>query len=255
MSQPDPHVYDDPRLAAGYAFARPPVHPHIIDAIGRRLRARIPFARALDVGCGAGLSTAALGPLARRLVGVEPVLTMMMHVASVAPRASFIAGAAETLPFRDGTFDLITAAGSINYVDRALFLPEAARLLTRHGVMVIYDFAAGRRIAGGDGLDEWYDVFEDHYPPQPGYALDVRTLDFARFGLRLAAYDEMEVAVPMTLDSYLRYAMSETGVALALAAGAREDEIERWCRQSLAPVFGDDRKNVLFSAYVVYVQF
>jgi predicted TPR repeat methyltransferase len=51
-------VYDSERLAAAYAVDRPPVHQHILRA-GRLVRRA---ERALDVGCGAGLSTAALAP-------------------------------------------------------------------------------------------------------------------------------------------------------------------------------------------------
>ncbi len=245
-------MYNSPRIAAGYAFGRPPVHPRIIEAIGRHLRDRVPFERALDVGCGAGVSTAALAPLARTLVGVEPVLAMMAHAGTVAPRASFIAGLAERLPCAGGAFDLIAAAGSINYTEHALFLPEAARVLTADGVMVVYDFSAGRRMRTTDLLDEWYASFERQYPPQPGYALDVRTLEVERVGMRLEAYEEMEVAIPMTLDSYVRYAMSETNVHLAIAAGTFEREIEGWCRRTLEPVFGGEWREVLFSAYVGY---
>ncbi|HEY6495509.1 MAG TPA: hypothetical protein VIZ43_19700, partial [Trebonia sp.] len=58
-------VYENERLAAGYAFDRPPVHDQVL----RSARLTAPAARALDVGCGAGLSTAALIPLARQVIG------------------------------------------------------------------------------------------------------------------------------------------------------------------------------------------
>ncbi len=253
MPHPDNRVYDSPRMAAGYAFGRPPVHPQIIDSIARHLGSRLPVERALDVGCGAGVSTAALAPLARKVAGVDPVLGMMAYHADVAPEAAFVAGQAERLPFVGGSFDLIAAAGSINYTDRDLFLPEAARVLGEGGVLVVYDFSAGRRIRGSDVLDDWYRAFESQYPSQPGYELDVRELGFERFGLRLDAYEEMEVAVPMTLESYVRYALSETNVQLAIAAGAFEREVEGWCRRTLRPVFGDEWREVLFSAYIAYI--
>jgi hypothetical protein len=46
-------------MAAGYAFSRPAVQPHIISRIREDLRLEGPVGRALDIGCGAGLSTAA----------------------------------------------------------------------------------------------------------------------------------------------------------------------------------------------------
>src|ERR1700692_1726145 len=74
-------MYDSQRLAAAYAADRPPVHEQILRS------ARVPRQadRALDVGCGAGLSTAALAPLARRVVGLEPIPAMLAHRRTVAP--------------------------------------------------------------------------------------------------------------------------------------------------------------------------
>lgn len=65
--------------------------------------------RALDVGCGAGLSTAALAPLARQVIGLEPISAMLAHRQTVAPRAAFVIGQAERLPFPAGSFDLVAA--------------------------------------------------------------------------------------------------------------------------------------------------
>jgi len=67
-------VYDSERLAAGYAFDRPPVHERILRSAPLKER---PANLALDVGCGAGLSTAALAPFARQAIGLEPVATML----------------------------------------------------------------------------------------------------------------------------------------------------------------------------------
>ncbi|WP_146615937.1 class I SAM-dependent methyltransferase [Nonomuraea aridisoli] len=61
-------VYDSERLAAGYAFDRPPVHRRILESVHLGRTAR----RVLDVGCGAGVSTAALAPPAEHMIGLEP---------------------------------------------------------------------------------------------------------------------------------------------------------------------------------------
>lgn len=247
-------IYNSSRLAAGYAFRRPPVHRSIVRQIAIHSSVPATIGRALDVGCGAGLSTAALEPLARTVIGLEPVAGMLAHRRNVAPRALFLVGQAETLPFPDGTFDLLTAAGSVNYADLGLFLPEAARVLSARGVLAIYDFSAGRRLRDSAVLDEWYDTFERRYPSPPGYPLDPRGLAYAASGLALDAYEEMEIALGMTLGSYLAYAMTETNVELAISRGAPEPEIEDWCRGSLGAMFGDDPRDVLFDAHVAYVR-
>lgn len=249
-------IYDSFRLAAAYAYDRPPVHQRIVQTIGEHLgitkAKRLP--RALDVGCGAGLSTAALEPLAKTVVGIEPVLTMLKHSHAVAPHAFFLVGQAEHLPFSSQAFDLLTAAGSLNYADLELFLPEAGRVLAPNGTLAIYDFSAGRRLRGSNMLGEWYSGFERRYPAPTGYHLDAMGLAYSRSGLRIAGYEELEVAVPMTVSSYLPYALSETSVELAISRGVPEAEVRDWCQSTLADVFGAESLEVLFDAYVAFVR-
>jgi len=178
---------------------------------------------------------------------------MLAHRRAVAPRAAFVAARAEQLPFGPGAFDIVAAAGSLNYVDLATFLPELSRVLTAGGVMLVYDFSAGRRLRESGALDAWYADFERRYPPKPGYEMDVREIEYERAGLRLAAFEPFEVAVPMTIRSYVAYAMSETGVELAVARGVSEGGIRAWCESTLAGVLGEAPRDVLFDAYVAYV--
>jgi SAM-dependent methyltransferase len=247
-------IYDSPRLAAGYAYDRPPVHRRIIERVRGSLGPRDRYKRALDIGCGAGLSTAAIAPLAEVVIGLDPVRAMVAHHRAVAPGAVFLVGQAERLPFSDGAFDLMTAAGAINYADLDLFLPEAARVLAPDGWFIIYDFSAGRRLRNSAALQEWYSAFERRYPAPPGYALDVRGLPFERLGWRLDRYEAFEVDVPMNLNSYLAYALSETSVELAISRGAAAAEIHNWCLGTLTDVFDEAPEDVLFDAYVAYVR-
>jgi SAM-dependent methyltransferase len=250
--RPRQDLYDNPRVAAGYAFARPAVHPRILQHVRDYLGLTTRAARALDIGCGAGRSTAALDAVADAVVGIDPAVAMMEHRRIVAPRARFVAGQAERLPFASAAFDLITAAGSMNYADVSLALPEIARVLAPAGTLVLYDFSAGRRCSDSRALDDWYGEFDRRYPAAPGYGLDVARLPFGRAGLALESWQELEIAMPMTLDSYLRYALSETRIEVARSAGVRETDIREWCRLTLETVFGDEPRDVIFEAYVAY---
>ncbi len=244
-------LYDSERLARSYAFDRPPVH----QAITAKLREHLPqrFNRALDIGCGAGLSTAALAPLTRCAYGLEPMANMLKHRRAVTDRANFVVAKAERLPFADGSFDLLTAAGSLNYADRELFFPEAARVLTDDGLLVIYDFSEGRRLRGDERLGRWYEAFKQRYSSPPGYAMDVCALEYERFGLQLDGYQKLEVAVPLNLDSYLRYALSETCVERAIASGTNESAIRAWCNETLSEIFDVQPREVYFDAYFALV--
>jgi SAM-dependent methyltransferase len=253
-------LYDSERLARAYAFSRPPVHREVVERIrgglatlgwhqGRDSRGL----RALDVGCGAGLSTAALAPLARHLVGLEPAVAMLTYRHQVAPGAAFVVGRAESLPFASGSFDLLASAGALNYADRRLFLPEAARVLTSRGCLVVYDFSSGRRLREAPGLDAWFDAFEQRYPYPPGYAMDVRTLAYEDAGLRLQWYETFDVELSMTRDAYVAYALSETSVELALSRGTSRYDVERWCRETLEPWFPSPAATVVFEAYAAVI--
>ena len=241
-------VYDSERLAAAYAFDRPAVHGHIL----RSARLSRAADRALDVGCGAGLSTAALAPLARQVIGLEPVSVMLVHRQAVAPHARFVVGQAERLPFAARSFDLVAAAGSLNYADLPSALAEVARVLTREGTFLLYDFAAGRRAVNCDDLAGWFASFERQFPPAPGWqCFDVRELSLGANGLRLVDYREAEIQLPMTFDAYVRYMLSETNVEDAIARGAcSAEEARNWCRKTLRAVFADGELSLVIPGYV-----
>jgi len=241
-------VYDSKRLAAGYAFDRPPIHQQILRSAGLHRQA----GRALDVGCGAGLSTAALAPLARQITGLEPVPAMLAYRRTVAPHARFVIGRAERIPFAAGSFDLVSAAGSLNYADLTAALPEVARVLTQDGTFLLYDFSTGQRSVTGEELAGWFASFVQRFPYPPGWLpLDPRELPLAAYGLRLLGYTDLECRLPMTLDAYLRYMLSETNVDAAIAGGAcGADEARAWCQDTLEPVFADGDVTVIVAGHI-----
>src|SRR5438270_12439655 len=117
------YCFGTENMALGYATSRPPVHPRVIELARQSLGWSQLAARALDVGCGAGLSTKALAALAQECIGIEPAEAMLKWSAIVAPEADFVAGTAEAIPICDRSLDLLTAAGSLNYVNLDLFFP------------------------------------------------------------------------------------------------------------------------------------
>jgi SAM-dependent methyltransferase len=238
-------------MAAGYATSRPPVHPRVIERVCRRLDRTAPFSRALDVGCGAGISTRALDGVAAHAIGLDPAAAMLPWAARVAPGSLFLAGAAEALPFRARSFDLITAAGSLNYADLDRFFAEAARVLDRHGVLVVYDFSPGRTFRDAPGLDEWFTAFHRRYPPPAHEALELNPATLAARCqlLRLEFSEAFEIGPSLSPAFYLDYVLTETNVADAVRRGVLISEIRRWCAATLAPVWQGAEREVLFPGY------
>lgn len=248
MSNP----FDVSHMAAGYAKARPAVHAHIIDRLRDWLGLTGPVDTALDIGCGAGLSTLALRRDARRLIGLDPSTAMVRQARATAPTACLTAAAAESLPVGDRTIDLMTAAGSLNWVDLARFFPEARRALKVSGTLAIYDFSPGRERRGDDRLEHWFDEFKRRWPSPPAQPIVPNALPLASYGLRLQRDEAFTVGLELDPDFYLEYVLTETNVAAAVRAGVPAAEIREWCRRTLSSAF-PDRGKVLFRAYLALV--
>jgi SAM-dependent methyltransferase len=248
---PIANPFDTQEMAAGYAISRPPVHPRVIERAYLELGRTEPFRRALDIGCGAGLSTKALHGFATHCVGLEPVASMLPWAAKTAPFADWIVGSAEALPLRDGCVDWITAAGSLNYVSLARFFPDAARVLSRDGILLVYDFSPGRESPDTPALDDWFSSFYRRYPPPPTEAQDLNPTILAKMatGFRMRARKDFEIDLTLTQSFYIDYVMTETNVAAALRRGVPRPEIASWCTETLSRFLNSGERRVRFRGY------
>lgn len=249
-------LFASPAMASGYAQARPPVHVHILNRILATLRITTPLPTALDVGCGAGLSTKPLTGLARRTYGIDPFHSMVRQAALTAPVAHFITAAAEALPFRQQSIHLITAAGSLNYADLDVFFPEATRILVPDGALVVYDFSQGRRFTDSPKLEELFETFRARYPapPNSGRPLSPTILAGIATGFKLSAQEEFDIPIPLTQSAYLEYIMTETNIAHAIRNGESTGQIRTWLNAALAHVFEGQPQQVLFPGYIAYLR-
>jgi SAM-dependent methyltransferase len=244
-------LFASAEMARGYAAARPAVHGLILQEVWQALGPGARAERALDVGCGSGLSTRELLPVCGRCFGVEPAVSMLQLAREVAPGAGFVAGGAERLPFSSGVFGLITAAGSLNFCDVEGAFPELLRVLEPGGRLVVYDFSPGRRMRGSRALGEWIEEFQRRYPP-PAHAavtLDPERLAELARGFVRGPHARFEGGLTLDVEFYARYMMTETNVADAVRHGADAGEIRGWVETTLRPVFAERPREVLFDGY------
>ena len=177
---------------------------------------------------------------------------MLRWTESVAPGASFAVGRAEALPFAAHSFDLLTAAGSLNYVsDLDAFFAEAARVLTPGGRLVVYDFNPGRSFGGSDALDRWFEAFSTAYPWPASEArpLDPDVLAGIAPTVGREAHENFRLPLTLTPEFYLNYMLTETNVAFAQRRGVPFEQIRAWCSETLAPVWQGSAREVVFSGY------
>jgi ubiquinone/menaquinone biosynthesis C-methylase UbiE len=225
-------------VAARYAAARPALHERTLRAIA----ARLPSARrALDMGCGTGMSTRAARAVADHVIGVDASADMLRE-AERAPGTSYILAAAERLPFADAIFDLVTIASAIHWFEPPA-LTDCRRVLGDHGHLLVYDIWFPAEMVGEPGFGERLaGIVEKRYPavvknPRP---------DLASLGFELVWKDDLRFGVPMTLDALAECLMSHSERIAAVKEG-RETEAEqrRFLLDGLAPFFGTELKREL----------
>jgi SAM-dependent methyltransferase len=174
-------VVDEPRSSAAgevgpdvYSQWRASTLGGITESLERSLILELagPLAgrRVLDVGCGDGaLASAFRRAGAAFAAGCDPDPRMIAQAtaraAAARNRMAFLRGRAENLPFRDRSFDIVTAVTVLSFVEeRARAVQEMARVLKPGGRVVIGDlgswstWAASRRVRAWMGDRFWRDA-------------------------------------------------------------------------------------------------
>lgn len=99
-----------------------------------------PGQRALDVGAGPGMLSAALSAVVAEAVAIDPSQALLAHAP---PGVRAVVGDAEAMPFGDAEFDLVTCVNSLHHVaDMPRTLAEMVRVLRREGSIVVQDYLA-----------------------------------------------------------------------------------------------------------------
>jgi SAM-dependent methyltransferase len=254
MAAPRPaetrRLFEHDRVAAGYASARPYLHPRILAVVRGLIRPPAPYRRALDVGCGTGLSSVALLDLAREVVGIDGSVEMLRRARRVRG-VRYVASAAEEPPFRRRAFGLVVACGSIDWVDRSRFMPRAAELLERGGWLVPLDFGDTGRSPEVPGLARWYDEVFQARCPRPAAADPMVTADEAAVhGFEAPVHRGFAAVASFTARQYAAFLMTESNVIAAVEYGSQaEDRVRSWLESELLSLFGEEPRPVAFSGY------
>jgi len=119
-----------------------------------RLGVQLPARRALDFGCGVGRVTQALADRFAQVDGID-IAPTMIELARRAnrhgERCRYHLAESETLPFPDGTFDLVTSVLVLQHMPptaAARALRELARVVAPGGGLVIQAAAEPRPLPG-----------------------------------------------------------------------------------------------------------
>lgn len=125
----------DKETAFHYASYRPPLHEVVLKKCLKGQK----FKKALDIGCGTGVSSIALCPYSNSIIGLEPNEAMLKEVI-YHPLITYQKGNAEMIPYPNAYFDLVTLAGVLYYAKSQNLINEISRVIKNCGIVLIYDF-------------------------------------------------------------------------------------------------------------------
>lgn len=181
------------------------------DSVYETIRERLPTREidALDVGCGTGIVTYVLATFCRRVTGTDKEEEMIEEAKLNAPsNCHFLVSPAETLPFPNSSFDLITVAQAFHWFDHEKTLAEFRRIVRPDSLIVIF------RKRSKDGVR----ILADFVWPVLGKYVDLSKLqksqnDFSI--LRSAGFASCDVInipyeEPYTPDEYLGFLRSHS---------------------------------------------
>lgn len=241
--------YFSPKSAAArYSKGRPRFHPLIIGHIKASLSITEPIPRALDVGCGTGLSTGALKEIALKVFGLDAAHEMIA-LAARERGVEYVVASAEALPFDDAEFDLMTLSQAFHWLDRDRFLREANRTLRVHGWLLVYDNYF--KITDDARFQDWHrEEYLKRYPDPPRPKITFTTENTIPYGFHLYKAELLDNTINFSLAGLIDYLVSQSNIIAAVESGREPIEsVRSWLRKSLAPLFGDDpEKPFLFKA-------
>ncbi len=128
-------MYDE-LVAYHYAAFRPPLHEAIL---GKALDSSHHRHIGLDIGCGTGKSSEALQLFCSHVVGIDLSMAMLSQAVPDG-MISYLNASAEQIPVAENSIDVVTVAGSLNYINRDKLINELRRICKPDAEILIYDF-------------------------------------------------------------------------------------------------------------------
>jgi SAM-dependent methyltransferase len=219
-----------------YADGRPYHHERTL----RRALAGRP-GPALDVACGTGLSTRALAALGIPALGLDPAPAMVAR-ARADTGLPFVVGAAEALPVRDGSVDLVTVSSGVHWFDQDRFAAEAARVLRPGGALLLYEHA-GADLPAEPAFREWLrGTYLRRYPSPPRGPM-AEVFD-GRGRFRVEASDRWSDEVPFDRSGFAAYLLTQSNLL-----GEEPAPVRAWLLGELAPFFPGEQTVTFTASY------
>lgn len=249
--------YFDPKSAAErYAKGRPYFHPHVVSRIQAYLSLAEPVARALDVGCGTGLSSISLKAIARHIVGIDSSAEMVA-LAPPDPQIEYVVASAENIPAHDNDFDMLTLSSVFHWINRTAFLAEARRILRPHGWLIVYDNYFSARMEENRAFQTWgRERYFKRYPSPPRTSVGFQAEDSAKDGFQFIGQEDYQNFVRFSVETLVNYLVTQSNIIAAVEGGAESiQDVRQWLTESVTPFFeGRAEATFMFRGPIWYLR-
>lgn len=254
----DKTLFDSKRITNGYANDRPWLHKSVIEQIQAEFVNKIPFKNGLDVGCGAGLSTKALKLICNKVTGTD-ISEEMVHICQIQYAASdfiFYAAKAEETKMPQSPYDIVTAAGVVDWVDKDKFLENMKLVMAENAPLILYDFWISDKMLGNPAYTDWFQSrYLTNFPKPPRNETLWEQKDIPK----IFSYDKQTVCqmqYEFDMFSFIRFMMTQTNINSKIESGhMTEEEVLEWMQETLSPIFQERRKTLIFDGYIqIYIR-
>lgn len=240
--------FNDVDEAKRYAQSRPYFHPLAIARAKASAVIKEDLPIALDIACGTGQSSNALNLIAEQVIGIDISWNMLTN-AEGKGRILYIQSKAESLPFADDSFPLISIALAFHWFDRKQILAETSRVLTAGGALLIHNNGFTGKMREDPDFEEWaHRVYQSRFPTPPSDYSPLAQSEATEVGFRIIDEESYENEVSFTIEELVAYLMTQTNVMAALASGRESlESTRRWLMAQISPYFINEYGTFVFT--------
>jgi len=227
--------------AADWAYLMEPLFAPVYARLARS-SGMTSGARVLDVGCGAGSALRMYEDAGAGVAGIDASEALLAIARARVPSADLRHGSMSTLPWDDGSFDVVTGVNAFVYADDGA-LSEARRVLAPDGLLAIGFFRDPGDIGPcmrelGAALAAHVEPEQTHTPLQMADPDVTRTL-LEKVGFEIADGGEV-VGVSEFPDVEIAYrALASTGNMFPVTQAGEEPALRARCEPLLESLRDD----------------
>lgn len=152
-------------------------------------------------------------------------------------------------------YDIITAAGVVNWVDKDLFLDNAEKILNNNGLLVVYDFWITDRMENKLEYTEWYRGKYLKKFPKPYRKEYVWKQNDLTVAFNMEKQTTYDLTYKFSLEDFIDFMMIQSNVNEKIEKGTLStEEVRNWMTESLQPIFNGEDRTLIFEGYNWYIR-